>query len=70
MHHKGKSPFLSIEGFDMIHGFPLDPMHLVYLGVMRRLLVHIWLGPLPHNFSAEQKKLMSTYLIGLRIGFP
>ena len=70
MHHKGKSLFLSIGGFDMIRGFPLDPMHLVYLDVMRRLLVHILLGPLPHSFSAEQKKLMSTYLIELRTGFP
>lgn len=39
-HHKEKSPLVDI-GIKMISMFPLDPMHLVYLGVMRKLL-HIW----------------------------
>ena len=36
-HHKGKSPFLKIKK-DMIKLFPLDSMHLVYLGVVKRFI--------------------------------
>lgn len=35
-HHKEISPLVDI-GINMITMFPLDPMHLVYLGVMRKL---------------------------------
>lgn len=37
-HHNNQSPFLNISEIDMIDHFPLDGMHLVYLGVMRKLL--------------------------------
>ncbi|KAE8746822.1 hypothetical protein FOCC_FOCC006459 [Frankliniella occidentalis] len=41
MHHIGRSP-LQLIGTRMISQFRLDPMHLVYLGVFRRLLF-VWL---------------------------
>jgi hypothetical protein len=44
-HHTGKSPFVDIESFNMVSGFPLDYMHLVCLGVVRRL-INLWInGP-------------------------
>ena len=42
-HHQGKSPFTKILSLDMINGFPLDYMHLVCLGVMKKLLL-LWRG--------------------------
>lgn len=37
-HHKGESPLEKIKTVDMINSFPLDYMHSVCLGVMRKLL--------------------------------
>ncbi|KAA3678393.1 uncharacterized protein DEA37_0008940 [Paragonimus westermani] len=39
-HHIGTTVLLQLS-LDMVSDFPLDPMHLVFLGVMKRL-VHIW----------------------------
>ena len=36
-HQKGGSPFLRTD-LDMIFSFPLDGMHLIYLGVVKRIL--------------------------------
>jgi hypothetical protein len=41
-HHKGFSPLLDLN-INMITSFPLDYMHLVLLGVFKRLLT-IWTG--------------------------
>ena len=36
-HHKYQSPFEAIEDLtDMIFDFPIDPMHLVYHGIVKR----------------------------------
>lgn len=37
-HHKGKTGLLHLA-IDMVKAFPLDPMHLLDLGIMRKLLV-------------------------------
>jgi hypothetical protein len=34
---------LDLIGLDMIFDFPLDPLHLVYLGVVKRNLMTKWL---------------------------
>ena len=46
------SPLIALN-FDMVSQFPLDPMHLLHLGVMRRLLL-LWLrGPLTVRWPAR-----------------
>ena len=59
------NPFLGASiGF--ITSFPLDYMHLVCLGVMRRLL-SFWLrGPLKTRMSSNHVEALSKSLIGLR----
>ena len=37
-HHKGKSPFENLA-IDMVEQFPLDPMHAVDLGVVKRIIM-------------------------------
>ncbi|XP_011868416.1 PREDICTED: uncharacterized protein LOC105562288 [Vollenhovia emeryi] len=60
-HHKEISPLVDI-GIKMITMFPLDPMHLIYLGVMRKLL-HIWTGgKLKTRMSATNISIMSKQL--------
>ena len=44
-HHLGPSPLVGC-GIGMVSQFPLDYMHLVCLGVMRRLLMLLIKGPL------------------------
>ncbi|XP_065672868.1 uncharacterized protein LOC136090322 [Hydra vulgaris] len=39
-HHHTRTPLFDIEGLDMIQDFALDYMHLVNLGVMRRMLYY------------------------------
>jgi len=63
-HHKGESPFLEIEHLDMVCDFILDYMHLVCLGVMKRLLLNAWLrGEVPHIFSQTQIKTFNHHLM-------
>lgn len=38
--HKGRSPLLNLN-LDLVNQFPLDPMHSVYLGIMKKLLI-LW----------------------------
>ncbi|XP_070513005.1 uncharacterized protein [Cardiocondyla obscurior] len=40
-HHITVSPFEKLTGLDMINNFPLDYMHLVCLGVMKKL-IQLW----------------------------
>ena len=49
----------------MVMGFVLDYMHLVLLGVMKRLLNKIWKGPIPHRFSENQTRTFDnlTFLL-------
>lgn len=43
-YHKYVSPFLDLINVDMVFDFPLDPMHLVYLGVVKRYLTILYKG--------------------------
>ena len=64
-HHNTRSP-LSDLGIGMVSQFVIDYMHLVCLGVVRRLLL-IWLrGPLPLRLPARSVAEVSARLISLR----
>ncbi|KAG4070613.1 hypothetical protein HA402_013533 [Bradysia odoriphaga] len=41
-HHKGEPIIEDINELDMVDDFPLDPLHVIYLGVVKRML-RIWL---------------------------
>lgn len=41
-HHNGTSILEQIPGLDMIKSFPLDYMHLICLGVVKKLIVNLW----------------------------
>ena len=63
-HHKGFCPLLDIWHLDLIHDFPLDYMHLVCLGVMKRLLLNAWLrGESLHIFSQNQIKTFNSAIL-------
>jgi hypothetical protein len=59
------SDLIRIPGFDMVKSFPLDYiMHLVALGVMRKL-IHFWLhkGPLTVRLPSWKIRKISTNLM-------
>lgn len=69
-HHNGISPLIQIN-FPMVTGFILDSMHLVYLGVVKRILLHIVKG---NNYyckiDARNVNLMSNRLELLHENIP
>lgn len=68
-HHLAQSPLTALQ-FPMVTGFPLDYMHLVCLGVMRKL-VKSWLsGHLSVRLSSRSTQLISTRLENLRSYIP
>ncbi|KAL2102313.1 hypothetical protein ACEWY4_001481 [Coilia grayii] len=68
-HHLGTSPLLATS-LGLVSGFPLDFMHLVCLGVMRRL-VYLWLkGPLACRLSSRQVYSLSDDLESARTFTP
>ena len=60
--HQYELSFLTNYGFDCISQFPLDYMHLICLGVMKRLLLCWKEGSRPHKLSAGQITLISNNL--------
>ncbi|XP_064474126.1 uncharacterized protein LOC135388473 [Ornithodoros turicata] len=68
-HHTGTSPFLALD-CDIVKLFPADYMHLVCLGIVRKLLM-LWVrGTRPHCLSATQCTLLSNRLRACRKNFP
>ena len=57
-HHRGVTPLGSLN-FGLVTGFVLDYMHLVCLGVMRKLLCYWLRGPL-HKGSTVASRLSSS----------
>ncbi|XP_011687446.1 PREDICTED: uncharacterized protein LOC105449759 [Wasmannia auropunctata] len=54
-HHNDISPLLDIEPpIDMVQQFPLDSMHLVYLGVMKKLFDY-WLNTWRNNTVKKEE---------------
>ncbi|XP_019735241.1 uncharacterized protein LOC109521683 isoform X3 [Hippocampus comes] len=70
-HHVQQSPLADV-GIDMIACFPYDYMHLVCLGVMKRLL-DLWIsttGPLRCRISSSLTSIISDRLLALRNYIP
>ncbi|KAA3673998.1 uncharacterized protein DEA37_0002466, partial [Paragonimus westermani] len=70
-HHIGDLPFCDIP-IDMVPIFPLDHMHLVCLGVMKRML-NLWLfSPVDRNIrlSANSVTLLSARISNLQADIP
>lgn len=66
-HHTGRSPLLHIRPpIDMISSFVLDFMHLVYLGIMKKLLFYWLKGTLKTRLSHTGKILLSNFLLKLQ----
>lgn len=68
-HHTGVSKFLKLN-IGMVSQFPLDYLHLVCLGVTRKLL-RVWVkGKVPHKLRARDIDLISNTLISFVQYFP
>lgn len=72
-HHKGNSPLLDLN-INMISSFPLDYMHLVLLGVFKRLLT-IWTGDwskkhYQHRLGTWDKTQLEKRLRRIRHSYP
>jgi hypothetical protein len=59
-----RSPFCSLK-FGLVSQFPLDYMHLVCLGVMRKFLFAWTKGKIPHKLSQRQITEVSSSLVDL-----
>lgn len=68
-HHKGTS-VLTRVGIGMVSQFPLDVMHLVFLGVVRKLIGFWMRGPLPTRLGAHQIGLISAVLMSFAMRLP
>jgi hypothetical protein len=70
-HHKGKSPLLKLD-IDMINSVPLDYMHLVCLGVTKKLIL-FWVTAIkrgPKRLSGEKNLLLEQKLYRSRSSQP
>ncbi|CAG9763612.1 unnamed protein product [Ceutorhynchus assimilis] len=58
-HHTGTSILTNLPNFGLVSSFPLDPMHLIFLGVMKKLLVALWCeGKPPYKLSSRNLSVM------------
>ena len=68
-HHKGVSAFCDLP-MDMVTGFPLDYMHLLCLGVMKKLLFTWVKGPREFRISQAHVQRVSDALVSLQPFIP
>ena len=66
-HHKSDLPnIIENHGFKMVTGFPLDVMHLCYLGVMKRILSRMFSAKIKEKavrLTPEQKRTFDSKLV-------
>jgi len=68
-HHLGQSPLMSLS-VGMVSNFPLDYMHLICLGVTRKLM-YLWIrGPLATRLGAQTIRELSEALVQLKVQVP
>lgn len=64
-HHRFTSPLEEVLSIDMVKAFPLDYMHVVLLGVVRRIM-NVWLnGKLPIRLCSHDVGVISSALVKL-----
>lgn len=69
-HHTGTSILETIPNIDMVNDFPSDPMHLLYLGVVKKL-VNLWCKGKPKTkLSYHQISEISKLLIDESCNIP
>lgn len=61
-HVKGKSPLLALN-IDLVKQFVLDPMHIIYLGITKRLLIKYWVEGGRHCKLSRQNLTAIDYNI-------
>nr|CAK26786.1 TPA: transposase domain-containing protein [Strongylocentrotus purpuratus] len=64
-HHNNKSPISELS-VGLVSQFPLDPMHLVHLGVVKRLIWSWTKGPIRCRISANMRRQISDCLLSCR----
>ena len=66
-HHIGVSP-LEVLNIDMVKCFVIDYMHLINLGIVRKL-INIYLHKIPYKISANQKEIVNERIKIIRTFF-
>ena len=61
-HHVGESPLERLN-INMVDAIPIDYMHMVCLGIMKKILLLWCKGPLPTRLSANNRAAISDLLI-------
>lgn len=69
-HHNGITILEQLPNFDIIQSFILDPMHLIYLGIMKKLIILWCTGKPPHKLRASSIESISKHLIYLKNQVP
>ena len=64
-HKLSDSPLLQLNGIDIIKDFPLDSMHLVFLGVCKRFLCFLKSGPRNVRLSFSNIESISKNLLNI-----
>jgi hypothetical protein len=69
-HHIGNSPLEDIPGTRMVTDFPFEYMHLVCLGVMRKILLAWLKGNLNVRLQARKVEMMNERTMGISNHIP
>jgi len=69
-HHTGTSILELIPSIDMVYDFPSDPMHLLFLGEVKKVVLLWCHGKCHAKLSSQQKSIISTLLEELKCNIP
>lgn len=69
-HHVGNSILVELPNLNMINSFPADPMHLLYLGVTKKIIT-LWCSGNPtYRLSINQIEKIASFLISIKHDIP
>lgn len=70
-HHTGTSILELIPNIDMVQDFPSDPMHLLYLGIVKKMVVNLWCFGKPGcKLSFNEMSKLSKLLVAQKGNIP